>query len=197
MTKELEQARTKKEKAKIKLKSLLDDIANKSDELETSQKSEKQERIEEIKEFQNHVKTQKLLISEGQEQIKELEEAIKEEEMNQGDWSEMWKTMEWVNSGIKKYAGIIALVGLLSGILYSTGTFQNYLMNKKNRDEKQEADEKIIKSFLGQHNMETEVLVKNAGLMITSNSEIIQSEYDSQSAYFHDTLNVEEMRNAI
>ena len=69
--------------------------------------------------------------------------------MNLEDWSEMWKTLEWVNSGVKKYSGILAIVGLFSGILYSTGTFQNYLINKKDRDEKQEADEKIIKSFLG------------------------------------------------
>ena len=42
--------------------------------------------------------------------------------MNQDDWSEMWKTLEWVNSEVKKYAGIIAIVGLLSGIMNSTGT---------------------------------------------------------------------------
>ena len=56
----------------------------------------------------------------------------------------MLKTLEWVNSGVKQYSGIIAIVGLLSGIMYSTGTFQNYILNKKNRNDKEEAEEKII-----------------------------------------------------
>ena len=37
------------------------------------------------------------LIMKRESHIKELEEAIKEEMMNQGDWSEMQKTLEWIN----------------------------------------------------------------------------------------------------
>ena len=81
--------------------------------------------------------------------------------------------------------------------MYASSSFWSSNATTKNRDDKEEADRILIESFLQAHNMETNSLVHDAGLVISSQKvKQFESDIDHTIPYFRDVLIIEQQRNA-